>query len=102
MAGMPCSEPSPRVSATCGVYTAHTHQQGIKQHIRCVPALREERGVWVWVVGDGTCAVLGRSHYRHHRAMGCGCDWMGLDGVREREDEANGPNTRDVEGSAPQ
>ena len=51
------------------------YQQGTKQHIRCVTALREERGVWVWVVGDGTCAVLGRSHNRHHRATGFG--WGG-------------------------
>jgi hypothetical protein len=31
--------------------------------------------VWVWVVGDGASAVLGRSHNRHHRAMGFG--WNG-------------------------
>ncbi len=38
-----------------------------------------ERG---WVEGDGTCAVLGRSHYRHHRATGFG--WDGMRGERER------------------
>ncbi len=69
--------------------------------------------VWVWVVGDGTCAVLGRSHYRHHRATGDGMEWDGIgwgvcvrdrerDPMQEREDGADGPNTRDVEGSAPQ
>ena len=90
----------------------HTHQQGNTQHIRCVTALREERGVCgcgLW--GHGTSAVLGRSHYRHHRAMGIAWDGMGWgmcerqterDPMQEREDEANGLNTRDVEGSAPQ
>ena len=89
-----------------------THQQGIKQPIRCVTGLREERGVCgcgLW--GHGTSAVLGRSHYRHHRAMGIAWDGMGWgmcerqterDPMQEREDEANGLNTRDVEGSAPQ
>ena len=32
--------------------------------------------VWVWVVGDGTAAVLGRSHYRHHRATRMGREGM--------------------------
>ena len=58
------------------------------QHIECVTALREERCVWVWVVGDGTCAVLGRSHYRHPRATGDGMEWDGIGWgvcVRDRE-----------------
>ncbi len=64
-----------------------THQQGIKQHMRCVTALGEERGVWVWVVGDSTCAVLGRSHNRHHRATGMAWNGMGWGFERERERE---------------
>ena len=62
-------------------------------HVRCVhcthtPARKHtthqvrdspeggEGCVWVWVVGDGTAAVLGRSHYRHHRATRMGREGM--------------------------
>ena len=79
----------------------HTHQQGIKQHMRCVTALREERGV-------GGCGWWGTALVQcwGGRTTGTTEPWgVGVKEARcrrEREDEANGPNTRDVKGSAPQ
>ena len=86
---------------------AHTHQQGSTQHIRCVTALREERGVCgcgLWGTALLQCwggPTTGTTEPRGWDGMGCVCETE-RDPMQERGGQANGPNIRNVEGSAPQ
>ncbi len=62
-----------RKQKTVPFVCTHTSKEKTTHQV-CDRAEGGEGCVWVWVVGDGTCAVLGRLHYRHHRATGLGWD----------------------------
>ena len=78
---------SSKETESSAVVNTHTPARKHATHqVRDSPEGGEGCGCGLW--GHGTSAVLGRSHYRHHRATGDGMEWDGIGWgvcVRDRE-----------------